>query len=274
VEQFNVTENILLGRELKKFSALGMIDWACMVDVTRELLAEFELPPDLAQEPVGNLSDEQRQVVMLLRTLYRSCRLLLLDDIIPILSFQRQKILLGKIKKLASQGTSIIISSDDLKHLFTVTDRIIVLYEGRLVADRRTAESTPREIVELIVGSSGQEQVSPLIWALESYHSAQQQSEQLRRTQASLKESLEARNSQNRQLVERLGDQLDLVLRRDLQNDRQHVFDDVGRVVLEATGEDFDEPHGFTNNTPVPARPRQPSRPPDFEQPARARRPS
>ena len=208
VEQFNVTENILLGREIRKFSKFGVIDWARMVDIARELLAEFELSPDLAHESVGNLSDEQRQVVMLLRTLNRSSRLLLLDDIIPILSFQRQKILLNNIKKLAAHGTSIIISSDDLKHLFTVTDRIIVLYEGRLVADRRTAESTPREIVELIVGSSGQEQVSPLIWALESYHSAQHQSEQLRKTQVSLKESLEARNSQNRQLVERLGNQL------------------------------------------------------------------
>ncbi len=208
VEQFNVTENILLGREIRKFGGLGVIDWTHMVDIARELLAEFELSPDLAQKQVSSLSDEQRQVIMLLRTLYKPCRLLLLDDIIPILSFQRQKILLGKIKKLASQGTAIIISSDDLKHLFTVTDRIIVLYEGRLVADRRTAESTPREIVELIVGSSRQEQVSPLIWALESYHSAQQQSEELRRTQVSLKESLEARNSQNRQLGERLDNQL------------------------------------------------------------------
>ncbi|MCK6540990.1 MAG: histidine kinase, partial [Anaerolineales bacterium] len=113
-----------------------------------------------------------------------------------------------KIKELASQGTSVIISSDDLKHLFAVTDRILVLYEGRLVADRRTAESTPREIVEFIVGSSRQEQVSPLIWALESYHEAQRQAEELRRSQASLQESLEARTSLNRQLFERLQDQV------------------------------------------------------------------
>jgi signal transduction histidine kinase len=207
VEQFNVTQNILLGHEIKKFPKLGIIDADRMIEVARELLAEFDLPPELANEQVRNLSDEQRQVVMFVRTLYRSCRLLLLDDIIPILSFQRQEILLDKIKKLASQGTIVIISSDDLKHLFTVTDRILVLYEGRLVADRRTAESTPREIVELIVGSSRQEQVSPLIWALESYHTAQQQSEELRRTQASLQESLEAQDSLNRQLAERLRNQ-------------------------------------------------------------------
>jgi len=208
VEREDATYNILLGREITKGSVLGIIDWGKMLEITRKLLEEFDLPPELAREQVRNLSDEQRQVLMLARAFYRPCRLLLLDDIIPALSFQRQIILLDKIKKLASQGTSIIIISDDLKHLFTVTDRILVLYEGRLVADRRTAESVPREIVELIVGSSRREHVSPLIWALESYHTAQQQTEELRRTQASLKESLEARDSLNRQLVERLRNQL------------------------------------------------------------------
>lgn len=208
VEQFNVTQNILLGREIIKVPRLGIIDWDRMFETTRILLAEFDLPPDLAYEKVRNLTDEQRQIVTLMRILHKPCRLLLLDDIIPILSFQRQEILRDKIRELASQGTSIIISSDDLKHLFAVTDRILVLYEGRLVADRRTAESTPREIVELIVGSSRQEQVSPLIWALESYHEAQRQAEELRRSQASLQESLEARTSLNRQLFERLQDQV------------------------------------------------------------------
>lgn len=208
VEQFNVAQNILLGREQIQIPFLKVIDWDRMVTVSQELIAEFDLPANLVHEQVSNLSDEQRQVVLLLRTLYRPSRLLLLDDIFPILSFKRQGILLDKVDKLASQGTSVIISSDDLKLLFTVTDRIIVLYEGRLVADRKTAESTPREIVELIVGSAGHEQVSPLIWALESYHSAQKQTEELRRSQASLQQSLDAQGSLNRQLVERLSNQL------------------------------------------------------------------
>jgi len=208
VEQFDVAQNILLGREIKKAPGLGIIDWNRMIEVAQELLAEFNLPPDLVHEKVSNLSDEQRQILILARAFYLPCRLLLLDDIISVLSFERQEILLDKIKKLAAHGTSIIISSDNLKHLFTITDRILVLYEGRLVADRRTAESVPREIVELIVGSSRQEQISPLIWALESYHAAQKQAEELRRTQVTLKESLEARTSLNRQLFERLQNQV------------------------------------------------------------------
>jgi signal transduction histidine kinase len=62
--------------------------------------------------------------------------------------------------------------------------------------------------VELIVGSARDEQVSPLIWALESYHAAQKQAEELRQTQMSLQESLEARTSLNRQLFERLRNQV------------------------------------------------------------------
>lgn len=208
VEGADATYNILLGREITKGSILRIIDWKKMIDIAHGLLEEFDLPPELAQEQVRNLSDEQRQVLMLARAFYQPCRLLLVDDIIPALSFQRQEILLEKIRKLAAQGTSIIIISDDLKHLFAVTDRILVLYEGRLVADRRTSEVVPREIVELIVGSSRREHVSPLIWALESYHTAQQQTEELRRTQASLQESLQASDSLNRQLVERLRNQL------------------------------------------------------------------
>jgi len=209
VEQFDVIENVMLGRETMKLPALGVIDWHEMIHSAIKLLDEFGLPGNLVHKQVRNLSDEQRQLLTVARAFYRPSRLLLLDDVIPVLSFERQKILMEKIKQVAAQGTSVIISSDDLTHLFEVTDRILVLYEGRLVADRRTSESVPREIVELIVGSSRKEQVTPLIWALESYHSAQQQAEELRRTQVTLEQSLEARTSLNRQLFDYLGNQIE-----------------------------------------------------------------
>jgi signal transduction histidine kinase len=208
VEQFDVAQNMLLGRELTRFPFLGVIDWDRMMQTAQSLLEEFDLSPDLISEKVSNLTDEQRQILILSRAFYQPCRMLLLDDILPVLSFERQEILVQKIREIAAQGTSVIISSDDLKQLFAVTDRILVLYEGRLAADRRTVEATPREIVELIVGSSQEEQVSPLIWALESYHAAQKQAEELRRSQMSLQESLEARDSLNRQLFERLRNQV------------------------------------------------------------------
>jgi len=209
VEQFSVVENIMLGREIRKTPLPGVIDWDRMIHSALELLEEFNLPANLIAQQVRNLSDEQRQLLTVVRGFYRPSRLLLLDDVFPVLSFERQKILMEKIKEVARRGTSVIISSDDLTHLFAVTNRILVLYEGRLVADRRTDESVPRDIVELIVGSSRKEQVTPLIWALESYHNAQQQAEELRRMQITLQESLDARTSLNKQLYDYLGNQIE-----------------------------------------------------------------
>ncbi len=213
VEWGNVLENIFFDREIFLFRLrwlpiFYLSDWGGMSRKARQLLARFNLPPDLLYKQVSTLSDEFRQVVALCHALCRPMKLLLLDASLDSLSFQRQQILLEIIRELAQQNVGVIISSDNLNHLFTVTDRILVLYEGRLTNDRRTSETTPREIVEEIIGTTRQEQVTPIIWALESYYLAEKQTEELRRAQTMLQESLEAKDSLNRQLIGRLQDQV------------------------------------------------------------------
>ena len=209
VNNLDVVQNITLGQESSWPWGGGVPMYRRMVQHVTTLLADLDMPADLIRERIGNLSDEQRQAIAIARALYQPGRLILLDDSLAALSFQRQGRMLDRIKALARQGVALIIASDNLEHLFAVTDRIIVLYEGRVTADRRTADSTPREIVELIVGSTRQEQVTPIIWALESYHTAQQQTEELHKVQVTLRESLEAQDSLNRQLLERLRDQVE-----------------------------------------------------------------
>lgn len=205
----DVLRNVFLGREWGWARRWGF--WpqeAPMVQVAQALFTEFEMPPELVHEPATQLSAEQQQVVSLARALCRPMRLLLLDEALAGLSFERQQKLLQRIQALSGQNVAVIISSDDLKHIFTVTHRILVLYQGRPVTLRRTSETTPREIVELIVGSNQQAQITPVIWALENYHAAQQQAEELHRAQQALRQSLLAQDSLNRQLFERLRDQV------------------------------------------------------------------
>ena len=208
-DNLSVMENVFLGRELARTRRLGILPrWGEMLVKARELFDALGMPPNLVFANPRNLSEEQRQLIALARAFCRPFRILLLDDALASLSFSRQQILLTRIQDLARQGVAIIVSSDDLNQIFRVSDRVLVLYQGTQVALRPASETTPREVVELIVGSNRQERVTPVIWAFENYHAAQQQAEELRLAQQSLRQSLEAQASLNRQLIQRLGDQL------------------------------------------------------------------
>jgi ABC-type sugar transport system ATPase subunit len=142
---FNVLDNIFLGREIWDSDRFRLRpDETRMVEGARQLLDSFDLPYELLFERPANLSNEQIQVVALCRALCRPSRLLLLDDALAALTFERQQKLLDHIKQLASQNVGVILSSDDLKHIFAVTDRILVLYQGRQVALRTTRDDAAR----------------------------------------------------------------------------------------------------------------------------------
>lgn len=229
-DEFDVLENIFLGRERGWRERLRWNSLADRARRARALLAKLDLPPDLLQETARHLSDEHRQAVAILRAVSARPRLLIMDEALEALSFQRQERCLALLRELAAQGTGVILVSDNLKSIFAVTDRVLVLFEGRLVTDRRTHETSQREIVELIVGSTQSEQVTPVIWALESYHSASQQAEQLHLAQNLLQQSLDAQGSLNQLLVERMRkqvealDQLNIALQatqRRLMTDRE-----------------------------------------------------
>jgi len=204
----NVMHNIFMGQEIRGEGLLKLRREGRMLEVTRDLLTAFDLRQELAEEPITNLSDEQIQIVALARALCRPCRLLVLDDALEALSFARQELLLKRIQELSAEKIAVILSSDDLKQIFAVTDRILILYQGRQVAVLRTEDTTPRDIVELMVGSNRHGRITPVIWAYENYHEAQKQTEDLRQAQHRLRQSLEEKDSINQELIERLENQV------------------------------------------------------------------
>ncbi len=208
LDNLDVVHNIFLGHEIDWRGTIGVRAWKEMYAHAHDLLGSFELAPDFLRKKTRDLTDEHRHLVAFARAVCLPPKLLLLDDFLPNLSFRRQELILKHIQKLKENGTSVIISSDNLNHLFKITDRILVLFEGKVSALRATAEVTPRDIVELIVGAGNPKQVTPVIWALENYHAAQKQTTELFRQQAALHEDLEASDTLNRQLIQKLSAQV------------------------------------------------------------------
>ena len=69
-----------------------------------------------------------------------------------------------------ARGVSVILITHRLQDLFLVCDRIMVMYEGTNVADRRVADTSLSDIVNLIVGENSPPALRPHIEVTDEYH--------------------------------------------------------------------------------------------------------
>ncbi len=210
-DMLDVTSNIFLGQEIN-FSLFGrglpVPNQRKMEQEAARLLAALDLRLPSLHEKVADLSEEQRQLISIAQVMVRPARLTIIDSPGRMLSLPYQEKLLHLIRSWQAEGRGVLFSSTNLDHLFAVADRILVLRDGRLVANVRTDETNREEIVAALVGTAEREQYTPVIWALDSYYRARQQAETLRHNQMLLERDLAAQDSLNRQLLDQLATQV------------------------------------------------------------------
>lgn len=149
VEAFTVAENILLGAEEKsgrirfnKSKANQLVDELCEASglkVDPEALIE-----DL---PLG-----MRQRVEILKALYRGAKVLILDEPTAVLSKRDIDDLFEFLKKLKKLGLSTILITHKLDEAMRISDRIVVMRQGEIVARKEKNETNVRELSRLMVG--------------------------------------------------------------------------------------------------------------------------
>jgi signal transduction histidine kinase len=210
-DDFDITSNIFLGHEIRWARWLpghGLLNQRKMQEEARRLLKRLDVEFPSLEEKAGNLSSEARQLVSLAQGMAAPAVLRLVDDPTALLSIPYQSKLLALIEEWQAEGTAVLVNSQNLDHLFAVTDRIIVLRQGRVAAALRSDETNREEIVAAMVGADDRQQRTPVIWALDSYYRAKRQAETLSHNQALLEQDLAARDSVNRQLLAQLNEQV------------------------------------------------------------------
>ena len=149
VPVLSVAENILLGEETMANAIFLDHDEAHRR--IRELGQRFgfDIDPDAK---VGSLSVGWQQRVEILKALYRDARILVLDEPTAVLTPQETQEIFGVLRRLASEGHSILFISHKLYEVLEIADRITVIRRGKVVGQRVPAETDEDDLAELMVG--------------------------------------------------------------------------------------------------------------------------
>ena len=102
--------------------------------------------------PVWTLSVGERQRVEILKALYRDARILILDEPTAVLTPQETDGLFDVLRRLAGHGLAIVFISHKLAEVMAISDRIMVLRGGRVVAEMPTADTDRGHLAEAMVG--------------------------------------------------------------------------------------------------------------------------
>jgi simple sugar transport system ATP-binding protein len=149
----DVAGNLLLGREPKR-RILGMplMDKRKMhADATR-MLDHLGIRMPSTRLKVENFSGGQRQSIAIGRAVSFDPVVLIMDEPTAALAVAEVDAVLNLIRTVSAKGVSVILITHRLQDLFVVCDRIMVLFEGRNVAERLIGDTNIEEIVNLIVG--------------------------------------------------------------------------------------------------------------------------
>src|SRR6266516_2049820 len=145
----SVAENIMMGMESSRW---GWLNRRSLRARTLEVLENFSHPEIRPETRVGDLSVAARQIVEICRSIAARARIILMDE--PTSSLQRADVdrLFGLIRKLRTEGLSVIYISHFLEEVREIADRFTVLRDGRSVATGEIGSVTDEELITRMVG--------------------------------------------------------------------------------------------------------------------------
>ena len=148
IDTFTVLENMVLGAEGGPLLAGGLA--AARAELAR-LARDFGLSID-PDARIADLSVGEQQRVEILKVLFRGARILILDEPSAVLTPQETDRLFRILRTLKERGVTVVLITHKLREIMAATDRVYVMRQGRIVAERRTADTGAEELAELMVG--------------------------------------------------------------------------------------------------------------------------
>jgi len=159
--------NFFLGQEpTKGWGPLRRIDAARAKSVMRAEVLQMGIDIRDPNQNVGTLSGGERQALAIARAVYFGARVLILDEPTSALGVRQSGIVLKYIVQARERGKGVIFITHNPHHAYPVGDRFFLLKRGRVLANVRKAETSVKELTELMAGGTELAQLSAELMGL------------------------------------------------------------------------------------------------------------
>ncbi len=149
----SVAHNVTLA-SLGTYSTAGFTDRAREMADSRAVLEKLELRPADPRRLVGTFSGGNQQKAVVARWLVRGCRVLLLDEPTRGVDVGARAELYRLVHELAADGVAVVLVSSEVPEVLGLADRVLVLREGEVLADRPAAELTEADVLDIVMEGS------------------------------------------------------------------------------------------------------------------------
>jgi simple sugar transport system ATP-binding protein len=151
VDYMSIYRNIFLGREIGRgFGPIKLLDKKSMRRAALNLIREIGISDKNPDTPVSKLSGGERQAIAIARAVYFGAKLVIFDEPTSALSVRETQNVLRLIRNLKERGIASIVISHNIHHVYSISDRIVVLEKGNKILDMPRESTTPEEIEKVI----------------------------------------------------------------------------------------------------------------------------
>jgi D-xylose transport system ATP-binding protein len=148
-DNLDAAGNLFLGRELR--SRWGTLDTHRMAHEAGKIIRRINPNFTHIHLPVRALSGGQRQTVAIARALYFDARILIMDEPTAALGPGETRMVKDLITGLKREGIGIFLVSHELRDVFDVCDRLVVMKNGKLVGTTPVSAVTERDVLDMII---------------------------------------------------------------------------------------------------------------------------
>lgn len=148
-EDLTVGEYVTLGREIRRG---GILNRGANAEAARTALAELDIDLDPRRE-CGSLTVAERELVEIVRAVSVDARLVIMDEPTASLGLAEVERLFTVIRRLQERNVAVLYVSHKLEEVLEITDRSVVLKDGRNAGELETAQASEDKLLELMVGA-------------------------------------------------------------------------------------------------------------------------